>query len=153
MSTFTFRWALLSFCLVSTAQADILLQKISSPGFVMSTYAISKSCTITDAGQLIMQFQLDGMNSKRSIPLQLTKASIKTKISEAALGTLNTESFPVDVPTISYYAFQKQADNTVKKVVLYEANGGSGQKITNDSQSAVALRNFIDVNCGDNLVY
>lgn len=149
MSTRIFHWALL--CLVSTAQAGTLLEKVSTPGFVMSSYAITKKCTITDSGQLIQQYQLAGMNSKRSTPLQLTKASIKANISEAALGAINSESFPVDAASISYRAFQKQAGSTVKTVLLYEENGGSGQKTINNSASAVALRNFIDVNCGDQL--
>ena len=152
MSTSSCRWALLSLCLASTAQAGVLLEKVSYPGFVMPSYAISKSCTISDSGQLIMQYQLDGMSSKRTLPLQLSKAGIKTKITEAALGTINSENFPVDVNTVIYRAYQKQADSPAKMVLLYEENGGSGEKKANDSEAAVALRNFIDINCGNELL-
>jgi hypothetical protein len=139
--------------MATTAQAGTLLEKVSSPGFVMSSYAIVKKCSITDNGQMVQQYQLHEMASKRTTPLVLAKGSIKIKISEAALGTINTEGMPVDGPTISYRAYQKQAGSALKTVLLYEENGGSGQKSTNDSPSAVALRNFIDVNCGDPLVY
>ncbi len=149
MSTLSCRWVLVSLCLATTAQAGVLLEKVNYPGFVMPSYAISKSCTISDSGQLIMQYQLDGMSTKRTLPLQLTKASIKTKIAEAALGKISSESFPVDVNTVSYRAYQKQADGSDKKVLLFEENGGSGEKKVNDSEAAVALRNFIDVNCGN----
>ena len=149
MSTLSCRWVLVSLCLATTAQAGVLLEKVNYPGFVMPSYAISKSCTISDSGQLIMQYQLDGMSTKRTLPLQLTKASIKTKIAEAALGKISSESFPVDVNTVSYRAYQKQADGSDKKVLLFEENGGSGEKKINDSEAAVALRNFIDVNCGN----
>ncbi len=152
MSTSSYRWALLSLCLTSTAQAGVLLEKVNYPGFVMPSYAINKSCTISDNGQLTMQYQLDGMSSKRTLPLQLTKARIKTKIAEAALGTINSENFAVDANTVSYRAYQKQADSPAKIVVLYEENGGSGEKKTNDSEAAVALRNFIDLNCGNELL-
>ena len=149
MSTLSCRWVLVSLCLATTAQAGVLLEKVNYPGFVMPSYAISKSCTISDSGQLIMQYQLEGMSTKRTLPLQLTKASIKTKIAEAALGKISSESFPVDVNTVSYRAYQKQADGSDKKVLLFEENGGSGEKKINDSEAAVALRNFIDVNCGN----
>jgi hypothetical protein len=152
MSTSSCRWALLSLCLTSTAQAGVLLEKVGYPGFVMPSYAINKSCTISDNGQLTMQYQLDGMSSKRTLPLQLTKARIKTKIAEAALGTVNSESFPVDAGTVSYRAYQKPADSPTKMVMLYEENGGSGEKKTNDSEAAVALRNFIDLNCANELL-
>lgn len=152
MSTSSCRWALLSLCLASTAQAGVLLEKVNSPGFVMPSYAINKSCTISDSGQLIMQYQLDGMSSKRALQLHLTKAGIKTKIAEAALGTINSESFPVDAGTVSYRAYQKQADSPAKMVLLYEENGGSGEKKVNDSEAATALRNFIDLNCGNELL-
>lgn len=149
MSISSYRWALLPLCLASTAQAGVLLEKVSYPGFVMPSYAISKNCAIYDSGQLIIQYQLDGMNSKRIIPLQLSKSGIKMKIAEAAKGTINSESFPVDVATVIYRAYQKQADNTVQPVLLFEENGGSGEKKTNDAEAAVALRNFIDANCGN----
>ncbi|MCX7092061.1 MAG: hypothetical protein NTY50_01230 [Methylobacter sp.] len=152
MSTSSCRWALLSLCLTSTAQAGVLLEKVSYPGFVMTSYAINKSCTISDNGQLTLHYQLDGMSSKRTVPLQLTKASIKTKIAEAALGVINSENFPVDVNTVIYRAYQKQDDSPAKAVLLYEENGGSGEKKVNDSEAAVTLRNFIDLNCGNELL-
>jgi len=152
MSTSSCRWALLSLCLASTAQAGVLLEKVSYPGFVMPSYAINKSCTLSDNGQLSLHYQLDGMSSKRTVALQLTKAGITAKIAEAALGTINSENFPVDANTVIYRAYQKQTDGPAKMVLLYEENGGSGEKKINGSQAAVALRNFIDLNCGNELL-
>ncbi len=88
MSLSYYRWLLLPLCALSTAQAGVLLEKITYPGYVMPSYALSKSCTIQDNEQLVIQHQLDGMSSKRTLPLQLSKASIKAKIAEAETGTI-----------------------------------------------------------------
>lgn len=153
MSISFYRWTLLSLCIVSTAQAAVLLEKVTLPGEVLPGYDIRKNCVIQDSGQLVIQYQLSGMNSKRTMPLQLSKPGIKIKIDEAATGTITSEIIPVDVATIIYRTYQKQIDGTIKTVLLYEENGGSGEKKINNSQAATALRNFIDVNCGDELRY
>ncbi|MCF7988685.1 MAG: hypothetical protein K9L60_14125 [Methylovulum sp.] len=153
MSTKICRWIALYCCLIGNAQAGVLLEKLTFPGFVMQSDAISKSCKIQEDGTLSLDISLDGMNSKRSQPMRLTKNSIKSKINEAAAGKILSESFPVDVPTVIYKAYQKQANGSYTAITLYEANGGSGEKKTNDAQSAKTLMNFIDVNCGDPLAY
>lgn len=153
MSKKIYRCFALSCCLIGHAQAGVLLEKTTFPGFVMPSYAISKTCKIQEDGTLSLDISLDGMTSKRSQLLRLTKNSIKSKINEAAGGKILSESFPVDVPTVIYKAYQKQADGSYTAIVLYEANGGTGEKKTNDALSATTLMNFIDVNCGDPLTY
>ncbi|MDO9105024.1 MAG: hypothetical protein Q7U57_08685 [Methylovulum sp.] len=151
MSLSHYRWLLLPLCWAPMAHSGVLLEKISSPGFVMPSYAAGKNCAIRENGQLSMRYQLDDMNSSHTLTLHLSKSSINTKISEASLGVIHSEAFPVDANSVLYRAYQKQVDGSVKTVLLYEENGGSGEKKVNDSESAVALRNFIDLNCGDAL--
>jgi hypothetical protein len=119
----------------------------------MSSYAVSSRCTVSDTGLLTTQLQLSDLISKRNTQLQLTIVKTTAKINNAALGKITSSSFPVDGPTISYRAYQKLADGSIKQILLYEENGGTGVKKTNSSDAAVTLRNFIDLNCGDPLVY
>lgn len=139
--------ALLAVSLVSTAQAAVLLEKVSYPGFVMPSYALTKSCTLSDTGLLTQSYTLSGMNSKRNQTLVINKTAIVSNINQAATGIVSSDIFPVDAPTISYRAYQKQANGTMKMITLYEENGGSGFKKTNSAVAAVTLKNFIDVNC------
>jgi hypothetical protein len=153
MSAAFYRWSLSLLCLASTTQAGVLLEKVKYPGEVMPSYAISSRCTLSDTGLLVQHQQLGDLISKRKTQLQITTANIKAKITQTALGKVTSSIFPVDAQTIIYRAYQKQPDGSVKQILLYEENGGSGQKKVNDAQEAIALRNFIDLNCGDPLTY
>lgn len=134
--------------LFNTAYAGILLEKVSYAGFVMESHAINKTCTISDNKQLLKTYQLMAMRSKQRIELDLSVNAIKAKITEAKAGEIQAEIFPVDAPTVIYRAYQK-TNGKIESVLLYEENGGSGQKNTNMAESAVALRNFIDLHCSN----
>jgi hypothetical protein len=143
--------ALLALAAVSSAHSAVLLEKVSYAGFVMPSYAITKSCTINDNGQLIMDYKLAGMNSKRTIAMQINSSVIKDTIVQAQAGKITTAIFPVDAATVMYRAYYKQSNGSTKTVSLYEENGGTGQLKTNTSQAAQTLKNFINLNCGDAL--
>jgi hypothetical protein len=153
MSAAFYRWSLSLLCLASTAQASVLLEKVKYPGYVMQSYAISSRCTLSDTGLLVQHQQLGDLISKRKTQLQVTTANIKAKMTLAASGKITSSPFPVDPPTVIYRAYQKQPDGSTKQILLYEENGGSGQKKVNEAQEAIMLRNFIDLNCGDPLTY
>lgn len=153
MKTLYLGSTLLALSLIADAQAGIILEKVTYAGETLPSYAINKHCTINDNGQLNTEYQLNSMSSKRTQVLKLSKITIKQNIDTAALAIINTDIFPVDGETILYRAYQKQMDGTVKTVLLYEENGSSGEKKVNASDSAIALRNFIDLNCGDALRY
>jgi hypothetical protein len=153
MSAAFYRWSLSLLCLASTAQAGVLLEKVKYPGEVMPSYTISSRCTLSDTGLLVQHQQLGDLISKRKTQLQVTTANIKAKVTLAAAGKVTSSTFPVDGQTIIYRAYQKQPDGSVKQILLYEENGGSGQKLVNETEEAIVLRNFIDLNCGDPLTY
>lgn len=151
-----YRHALLALVLQTLAagvHAEVLLEKLTSPGFVMPAYAISTHCTLADDGKLFIEYQLGSLKSSRTQPLQLSVSSIKRSILQAAQGNVTTTPYAVDVPTTVYRAYQYPPNGAAQTVTLLENNGGSGTQSINDSQAAIALRNFIDLNCGDPLQY
>lgn len=154
MSTLPVRGSLLSVCLLATSvvHAGVLLEKITLPGYGLDIDAVTKHCSIQDNGQLTIQLQVSSLISKRSQSLQLSKATIKSRIDEAAAGIINTYAFNLDGPTITYNAYQKQPDGTVKTILLYKEDGASGSQQQNNSDSAIRLRNFIDLNCEGKLL-
>ena len=127
--------------------AGVLLEKTTLPGFVMPAFAISKRCTINTDGRMTQTYQIGEANSKRVTALSLSKG-VAGVVDTAAQGTVTESSMPVDLPTVGYYAYQQQAGHA-KKIILLEANGGSGVRKENDAEEARQLRNFIDLNCGD----
>jgi hypothetical protein len=149
------RWGLMSALGVQgaamAAAGTPLLEKVTSPGFVMAEYAITTSCVIHGNGRMTIGYRLGDLSSSRTVPLTLSSAEIKAAIAEAAKGKITTESYAVDVPTVTYNAYQRRGTGTPKQVLLFELNGGSGEKRVNESSGATRLRNFIDVNCGDSL--
>lgn len=130
--------------LPSAYAARVILQKTTSPGFVMPAYAISKTCKIHDNGQITQHYQVASAASLKTGKLKL-RPTTGGLIDEAALGKITETITAVDIPSVSYVAFQK----TNKKVILRDINGGTGVEKTNESEAATILRNFIDLNCGD----
>jgi hypothetical protein len=147
MPTLVRRLLPLTLMLPLAAAADVLLERVTWPGFVMEGYAASTACTIDSGGQLRQTFQLAELKSSRSQQTQLTVAPLKAAIAEAALGKVASEIFPVDAPTTIYRAYRRGADGRPRPIVLLEENGGSGEKKVNQSPAAIKLKNFIDLNC------
>lgn len=134
----------------TATEAAVLLEKTTSRGFVMPAYGVTSRCSLTDDGHLIQQYNLSTLMSKRVSAMQLSVINLKTMIKNTSFGMVTSEMFPVDAGTQTYRAFNIQA-GVVKSVLLYEENGGTGQKRTNNAPEALILRNFIDLNCGNPL--
>jgi hypothetical protein len=142
--------ALAALLLTQTISAAPLLEKITKPGFVLEERAINKSCVIQDTGNLAIDYNLGQLSSKRASVLKLNLATIKTIIDKAASGTLKTWPSIVDIGRVEYYAYQKQADGSLKKIILWQT--GEIAPKTNNALEARLLRNFIDLNCGEPLL-
>jgi hypothetical protein len=125
-----------------------LLEKDTISGFISPAYAINKTCVIHRAGTMVNSYNLGGLASQRSTVLKLSLAKIVTMINNAALGSLTPGQPIPDAGIVEYYAYQPQADGSLKKIVLWQ--GGAPQ--LNNSAEALTLRNFIDLNCGDPLL-
>lgn len=137
----------LTLLLPVAAPADVLLERVTLPGYVMESFAARTACTIDDNGHLAQEFQLGELASNRVQQTHMTVGTVKLAIIEAARGTLQTESFPVDAPTVIYRAYKAGADSGARVVLLLEENGGSGEKKVNQSPAAQKLKNFIDLHC------
>jgi hypothetical protein len=135
---------------ISAAPAP-LLEKITKPGFVMAEYAINKSCMIQSTGAMSINYALGQLSSKRASVLKLSLTTINAAIDKAAMGTLKTWSSTADTGRVEYYAYQMQADGSFKKYILWQT--GEIAPKTNNAPEAKLLRNFIDLNCGDPLLY
>jgi hypothetical protein len=125
----------------------LLLEKITTPGNIAPTAALSKSCVIQKSGNLVMSYNLGGLTSTRKTLLKLNFLTIISTIDKAALGTLTTGASTADTGRIEYNAYQKQLDGSMKKIVLWQ-EGGIAPAI-NDAPEATLLRSFIDLNCGN----
>jgi hypothetical protein len=138
--------------LAKTVAATPLLEKVTTHGYVMAEYALNKSCVIENTGQMTIYYNLRGLSSQRVVKLKLNRKNLNAVIDTAALGTLKkAPGEMVDAGRTDHFAYQKQADGTFKKVILWQS--GDGVIYTNQSPEAKLLRNFIDLNCGDPLLY
>lgn len=133
-----------------SATPVMLLEKTTTPGFVLDEYAISKSCVIQTSGNLLIDYKLRELSSKRASVLKLNLSVIKGIIDKAALGTLKTGQSLVDIGRVEYNAYQTKADGSLKKIILWQT--GEIAPKTNTAPEAKLLRNFIDLNCGDALL-
>jgi hypothetical protein len=152
MLKFHYRKLLVSVLLATTlnAWAAPLLIRSSVPGFMMQEVALYKTCTLDDNGSLVINNRLNGLSSKNTTKLQVSVKSIKDSISSAFMGKLQRpESIAdKDKPTSAYYAYQKQRNGKLAKVLLWQDNGVPLENIYNDSSAALTLRKFMDTICG-----
>lgn len=132
--------ALVLLSLASTAQSAVLLERVKVPGNINN--ALSESCTISDKGLLTQTYKVSDISSKRTRTLAVSNSSILSKIDLAAPGNTHFFMLP-DVGGTIYRAYQKQADKTLKPIIL---NLDEGSFSINDI-NADALMKFIDINC------
>jgi len=129
-------------------RAEVLLERIGQPGFAEAAYAVGSQCTIDATGQLAQHYRLGGeLGSSRVQQLQLTGAALRQKIRAASGGEILEETYPVDAETWIYRAWKPAADGSAVEVLLYEENGGTGQRRINQDRAARMLKNFLDLNC------
>ncbi len=149
-----FRGVALSMCVASTAHAGVLLERSETP--VFAPILLSKKCTVNaneanplakDKGQLVKQYQVDGMLTKELTPMQLSADAIRLKISQAATGKITVKPYIFDSPIISHKAYWKTAAGAVKTVILHESNGYNAKETSNDSPAVQPLIALIEANC------
>lgn len=136
----------ISLLLSSTATSVFavpVLMKNTTPGFIMPEAALYTTCILDDEGFLITRNQLSGLSSRKTTPLQASFTGIKQVIAEAAKSNIEqTKAIITDVPSATYYAYQKKSNGTYTKVTLIQDNGSIYQSV-----AAAALRNFMDAIC------
>lgn len=142
---------LVALLFAQTASAVPLLEKITIPGNMLTENAVAKSCVIHRGGKMVSRRSLAQLSSTRTTALRLNFAAIKPVIDSVALGTITTGIAPVDGGRVEYHAYQPQADGSLKKIIVWE--NGEGSTSTNESMEAKLLRNFIDLTCGEPLLY
>jgi hypothetical protein len=135
--------------LSSSIQAAPLLEKITTPGFVMPEYAISKKCTLQTNGTVSINYTLATLTAKKTFPVQISVPAINTLINQAAIGKLIEGQSIADTGRVEYVAYQAKSGGIAKQIILWQA--GEIAPKTNDSSQARVLRNFIDLVCGDPL--
>jgi hypothetical protein len=146
--------ALLLLAFSVASRADVLLERLSYPGMSEAAYAVSTRCTLDDTGQLAMHYRIGGeLGSSRVQQMQLTLAALRAGIRQASRGEYSSEMMPVDAETWIYRAWKRADDGSYAEVVLFEENGGTGQKRVNQDMAARMLKNFIDLNCDGEIRY
>lgn len=134
--------------LPAAVNAQTLLERLEWPGYGLEENAVSSECAIDETGQVATHHRIGSdLTQHRVEQSQMNLAVLRAAIREAQKGTIRTEQLPVDVETKIYRAYRRLADGSYERVLLWESNGGSGQKNINESRAATKLRNFIDVAC------
>jgi hypothetical protein len=130
------------------SSATTLLIKSTTPGYSSLETAIYNSCSLDDAGLLILKAQLNGLTATQPIAHQFSLITIKKAITEAARGkVIKPKIMIADAPSNNYYAYYKKPDGKMAKVLLIEDNGQPALSIRNESSAALTLRNFMDAIC------
>ncbi|MEQ1558009.1 MAG: hypothetical protein ABL933_03590 [Methyloglobulus sp.] len=150
-----FRGVAVLLCVASTAHAGVLLERSERQVFG-SQFLLNQKCTINvneanplikDKGQLIKQYDIDGMLTKEITPMQLSADAIKLIINQAATGKITVKPYIFDSPIISHKAYWKTAAGPVKTVILHESNGYNAKETSNDSPAVQPLIALIEANC------
>jgi len=138
--------------LVSTAaQARYigpLLVKEATTGFVLAEYSKTQKCEIFaqktvlttsfgGAGQLV-SFETKNQTLDGDY-IGLMQKALKTK--------LVNQPGAVDGPSVKYYGYLINPDDSVRKVMFYDENGGTGNILSNPSSEALILKNVIESLC------
>ena len=140
----------LSTSAVQAAPATMPLLKIIARSPTTPTNSYLDSCTLNIKGQLLIEHSVylfpsgPSLISKETRLIQLNTKDIKSVIDQAANGSVTGMDL-IGGATYKYYAYQKQADGSVKEVFLANQNG-IGR--VNDSPSVEPLSRFIDRLCG-----
>ncbi len=136
-----FGFFLLFLSVPSFAANSALLTLSKGAGLIMPEYALQSECRIyadhveidRSVGNLV-----SGLEARN---LQVNLAQVTARLQEAQAGKITETPVPSDIPERRYTGVA--ADG--KEVLLLSR--ASGQ--TNTSSSAVALKNFLDMVCGE----
>lgn len=125
-----------------------LLVKEASTGFVMAEYSKTQKCEIF-AQKTVLTTTFGGggqLASVQTINQTLDGDSIGL-MQKAQKVKLVNQPGAVDGPSVKYYGYLINPDDSVRKVTFYDENGGSGTILSNPSSEALVLKNVIESLC------
>jgi hypothetical protein len=128
------------------------LVKEAGTGFVMVEYAKTQKCEIFPQ-QTVLTTSFGGKGQLKSVETknQTLSGDVMQLIAKAQQSKLVTLSGAVDGPTVRYYGYRINPDDSVTRVLLYDENGGTGVIQNNPSSEALVLRNVIEALCPNTL--
>ena len=131
---------------IEAASAHVLLERTTTSGFVLPQAAMTMSCTVSNTGEVTLEFQSGDIGSASTRTVQFTKTEVEKAITEAAQGNVvKEEPQMIDAGAITYTAYQRQADGSTKEIPLWQTKDLA---FHNDAPSAERLKNLLDFLCG-----
>jgi hypothetical protein len=125
-----------------------LLVKEASTGFVMPEDSKTEKCEVF-AQKTVFTTNFGGIGGLKSVLTrnQILDGDYMTLIQNARKQKLVNQPGAVDGPTVRYYAWMINPDDSVSRVTLYDENGGTGLILSNRSAEARVLKNVLDSMC------
>lgn len=127
-----------------------VLIKTTNSGFVAPFYSTSTKCEIYKNSmfnnKVVITTTAGNIQNEYTKEVKITGDLEKT-IADSQRGPFMREMAPVDGPGVVYSARKANPNGSYEEVILLNDNGGDGTKVTNKSNEAITLKNFIDMNC------
>lgn len=125
-----------------------LLVKETSTGFVVAEDSKTEKCEIF-AQKTVFTTNFGGVGNLTGVwtKNQTLDGDLMTLIQNARKQKLVNQPGAVDGPTVRYYAWMINPDDSVTRVMLYDENGGTGIILSNRSSEARVLKNVLDSLC------
>jgi hypothetical protein len=125
-----------------------LLVKEASTGFVVPEDSKTEKCEVF-AQTTVFTTNFGGVGRLKSVLTrnQTLDGDYMTLIQNARKQKLVNQPGAVDGPTVRYYAWMINPDDSVSRVTLYDENGGTGLILSNRSAEARVLKNVLDSMC------
>jgi hypothetical protein len=132
----------------SLASATTLITKTTLPGYTTLAKSLTTTCDLDDKGLVIITNVINGLTSKKTTPVQINVAGLRTLINQAELGLIKQPVIKIsDSPGTLIYDAYKTVSGKVKTVFLFEDVGILIHNTTNTSSAALTLRIFMDAVC------
>jgi hypothetical protein len=125
-----------------------LLVKEASTGFVMPEDSKTQKCEVF-AQKTVMSTHFGGTGKLVTVETrnQTLDGDYMTLIQKARNSKLLHQPGAVDGPTVRYYAYHINPNDSVTRVTLYDENGGTGVIQSNPTSEARILKNVLDAVC------
>ncbi len=127
-----------------------VLIKTTNSGYVAPGYNTLTKCELYNNtmfnSKIVLTYGAGNVQSEITKEIKITGDLAKT-ISDSQRGPFSREMAPVDGPGVVYTARKANPNGSYQDVVLFNDNGGDGNRVTNNSFEAITLRNFLDLNC------
>lgn len=125
-----------------------LLVKEAMTGFVMAEDSKTQKCEIF-AQKTVLTTHFGGAGQLVSVETknQTLDGDYIAVLQKAHKERLVNHVGAVDGPTVRYYGFLINPNDSVTKVTLYDENGGTGQILRNPAPEARVLMNVLDSLC------